>query len=472
MNKVSDELVFEIFGSYFLEEIADGNHEILNPKETLKLEEDAGMLDIYTEEEKEIIFAYTIYASQFWTDSLNKASELFFNFLKIVFVSSNTQSLFLENKIKIEKALENIFVSGNLSRTVYFQWIHEILKDFPYKYPMNQCDHLIPECLVQYDSYHISAYMDFCEKSQIQKKDEKNIRDWSLHEIYDFVCQRVLGQEKAIQGASQLLYHHLRGHKRNVLFMGPTGCGKTEIWRVMKELYPNICIVDSSRITADGWKGNYKFSDIFEGMKKEEAEHAIIVMDEFDKLCEPNISSGGYDVSRKIQTELLKILEDGTIKIQKEISLGSCIFETIDTSKVSFVFCGTFEYFLEQKNVNHRVGFLSKNLSEDNYLITPIDLAKRSNIRIEICSRIHQIYQLKSLEENDLNRILDGCQCSLIKSIEKEWDISIHLKLSTRKKLIFDAMESKMGVRYMRSSLIRMLDDALFNDGEKDKYSI
>lgn len=54
------------------------------------------------------------------------------------------------------------------------------------------------------------------------------------------------------------------GKKRNVLFAGPTGCGKTEIWRVLSQLYPNIKL---SMVQCLQWKAGavrFKLRDILQ----------------------------------------------------------------------------------------------------------------------------------------------------------------------------------------------------------------
>ena len=110
-----------------------------------------------------------------------------------------------------------------------------------------------------------------------------------------------------------LLYNHMRKHKRNVLFLGPTGSGKTEIWRVLSEIYSNIRIIDCTRLSMEGWKGDYKIKNIFEDLSDEEAENTILVLDEFDKMCEPKHGTGGTDWGRAIQNELLKFIEGADI---------------------------------------------------------------------------------------------------------------------------------------------------------------
>lgn len=68
----------------------------------------------------------------------------------------------------------------------------------------------------------------------------------------------IYSQEEAKEAASMLLWEQLQGIKSNMVFIGPTGCGKTEIFRQLKKAYPDIYIVDASSITQDGWKGNFK----------------------------------------------------------------------------------------------------------------------------------------------------------------------------------------------------------------------
>ena len=72
----------------------------------------------------------------------------------------------------------------------------------------------------------------------------------------------------------------------------------------MQKLYSNIYIIDSTRLTKEGWTGGFKLQNIFDGISTEQAEHAIIVFDEFDKLCEPLYGSGGSNYSTSMQNEL------------------------------------------------------------------------------------------------------------------------------------------------------------------------
>lgn len=39
-----------------------------------------------------------------------------------------------------------------------------------------------------------------------------------------------------------------------MILAGPTGCGKTEIWRSLQKRFPFIKIVNGPQIACDGWK--------------------------------------------------------------------------------------------------------------------------------------------------------------------------------------------------------------------------
>ena len=302
------------------------------------------------------------------------------------------------------------------------------------------------------------------------------IENWKPKEIYTYVKKQIYGQEDAVKAASMLLYNHLRGHKRNVLFLGPTGCGKTEIWRVLSQLYKNVRIIDSTRITQEGWKGEYKLQNIFDGFSEEEAERSILVFDEFDKLCEPAYGSNGTNYSAAIQNELLKFIEGSEIECKNEKEKSKV--KRINTSKISFVFCGSFETLMNEKNTKERSLGFGANVEKKNTFaqyekeITPEDLAANGNVRREICGRINQIVKLKELTAEDYEKMLDMSSLSPITALEKEYSLKLTLNEETRKRIAQKAAENKMGVRYIYSKLQELLDDEMFKEDGKDLYSL
>ena len=296
-------------------------------------------------------------------------------------------------------------------------------------------------------------------------------------QIYQFLAKQIYGQEEAVKAAAMLLYNHLHHRKRNLLMAGPTGCGKTEIWRAAQKLYPQIRIVDSTAITMEGWSGSFKIRDIFADMSPSEIQQCIVVFDEFDKFCVPRFGSGGTDYSQAGQNELLKIMEGGTISYPEDKGKPSLYF---DSSHISFVFCGSFERLTEakQKAQSPRsIGFgnpVEKSSAYELYRqpISPEDLVQYANIRLEIAGRINQVVQLAPMTAQDFENILLDASLSPLYQLELQYGVKLHLSSRTRSQLVREAEENHMGVRYLRSRLQQLLDDQIFLHYNQTEYQL
>lgn len=289
------------------------------------------------------------------------------------------------------------------------------------------------------------------------------------HDIFNYLDEHVYGQSKAKRATASLIWNHVHKHiKRNILLAGPTGCGKTEIWRQASQIYPFIRIIDASHVSADGWTGNYKVRNFFDGLSKEEAEKSIYILDEADKLFEPTFSAGGNNYSYLVQNELLKLLEGEDIIFpadEKNNKPELCL----NTKHMSFVFLGSFETMLTEKNssIKKSLGF-GADLSHTSYdydtLFTPDDLVEYAGVRREIAGRIHSIVQLQSMTADDYYAILQNPIISPLKSLEEQYGIQLTLDNASKHQLAQKAADSHMGVRYMTARLTEMLDEKLFSD--------
>ena len=287
-------------------------------------------------------------------------------------------------------------------------------------------------------------------------------------EIYSFLDKHVYAQSEAKKAASMLLWGHMKGNKSNILFMGPTGCGKTEIFRQLKKLYEDIYIVDASAITEDGWKGNYKIADIFRNIGTvAKAERAIIIMDEADKFFEPTTNSNGENVSFSKQNELLKIIEG------EEYHLKDAV---INTSNISWVFLGSFESLLEaKKDRPNGLGFggdIKKSQVSYTDSFTSEDLVKHAGVRNEIAGRIERIVQLAPMDADSLYQILVDPEMSPITELTRRYGKKLELSEFMKRRIAKEAADSHMGVRYMRSRIKSLMEDRIFEDDESESYRI
>ena len=294
---------------------------------------------------------------------------------------------------------------------------------------------------------------------------------WTPHDIYNYLSQHIYGQDAAKRAVSMLVYHHLRGNSRNIVMAGPTGCGKTEIWRALSKQLDCIRIINGPQLSGDGWKGSLKISDIFTGGPEQTAGHLIIVIDEADKMCEPAFASGGNDTSMIIQNELLKLMDGDTLTFADDRNRDKKT--VVDCSGISVVLCGSFERMLRAKSESSgSIGFGQSTRKDIQAAeCTEEDLVRYANIRREIAGRISRIVTLDTLDAHDFEAILES-PASPIQKIERSHHVSLSVDAQTRQKLAFEAEKSKMGCRYIRSKVENMLDEQMFDDPDTGRYEL
>lgn len=315
-------------------------------------------------------------------------------------------------------------------------------------------------------------------KTQSDKRstDAKEILS-SPVKIYEYLDRKVYGQKEAKKAAAMLLWNHVNGRRQNVLFAGPTGCGKTEIFRQLAKLYPNIVIHNATSLTGTGWKGNTKVRNLFDGVDKDKMSHLIIVLDEADKMFE---DADDRHYSYIVQNELLKVLEGDMVHFDGNMSNNEPTLD-IDTSNVSFVFLGSFDSMVRAKDVavnkSRTIGFGSSEsprASFDGYrsTFTQDDLVQYANVRSEIAGRIGTIVQLSGMTETDFYAILNSTGISPVDQLADYYGVRLKMSAKAKHKLAKEAAENRMGVRFIRSQLQRKLDDELFKDCSRKEYTI
>lgn len=194
-------------------------------------------------------------------------------------------------------------------------------------------------------------------------------------DIARYLNRFVIGQTEAKKVLSVALCDHfqhvrltLEGReapfyqKQNVLLLGPTGVGKTHLIRSAAELIGVPFVkADATKFSETGYVGG-DVDDLVRDLVRRaggnvrKAEHGIIYLDEVDKLAtrEPG---AGRDVSgRGVQTNLLKLMEDGDVplvspndvtgQIQAAMSAmrggGAGQPETVNTRHILFIVSGAF----------------------------------------------------------------------------------------------------------------------------------
>ncbi len=311
-------------------------------------------------------------------------------------------------------------------------------------------------------------------RRQKEQEDDVQARHYTPKEIYGMIDRKVYGQQEAKKAASLVVYNWLEGRRSNVIFCGPTGCGKSEIWRCLAREFPDsIRIVDASRLSADGWKGSVHVRDFFEGSEKEMAVLAkrgrILVLDEADKLCCEKIFSNGVECNAHIQNSLLKMLDGDVLSFGEEDKKPAF---SVDCSKVSVVMLGAFENLMKDKgSKDSRMGFGGTpriTCDYGNTQITYEDLI-HAGMRREIAGRMNRIVPLRPLDLDDYQAILTG---PALEDLQCFTGKKILLSRESIEYLCQQAVDTRLGVRWMKSRILTAVDNLQFDDPDAGEYTV
>ena len=310
----------------------------------------------------------------------------------------------------------------------------------------------------------------------------------------------ILDQDFAIKKISREYYNHLKRLKRydldndannklridksNMIYMGPTGSGKTETIRALAS-FMNLPFVveDCSSFTSSGYVGR----DVDEILKDlldaadgdlEKAQKGIVFLDEFDKLKRSTGGKNGKDVSGEaVQQALLRLVEGGTHKIKKDKQTGATM--DFNSDNVLFIAGGAFVGLekiianrLNRDSGQANVGFgaaLEKEQEQRyNQLIEqvkPEDLMEFGLIP-EALGRFPVLVPFKELSVETLMDILTEPKHAIIKQFKEMYsfdtDIELEFTEDALREIATRAKEKKIGARGLRSVLEEVLDDVGF----------
>ena len=183
----------------------------------------------------------------------------------------------------------------------------------------------------------------------IDKKPIGN-RDISYQGLRSYLKERIFGHDKEIDAFAQKLYMNHTAEKgesiESVLFVGPTGTGKTDTVRAACDyLGIPMCEVNASNLVPQGYKGT-SIEDIIIGLYEkasgdiERAQRGLIFLDEFDKL-----NTSDLDLKVGMKPILLTFTSGGKFPISTDHY--NFIF---DSSMVNKIYAGVFERIMENPN--------------------------------------------------------------------------------------------------------------------------
>ncbi|EIJ81703.1 ATPase AAA-2 domain protein [Bacillus methanolicus PB1] len=265
------------------------------------------------------------------------------------------------------------------------------------------------------------------------------------------LATKVIGQEEAVKKVAKAIRRSRAGLKSknrpigSFLFVGPTGVGKTELTKVLaEELFGSkdaMIRLDMSEYmekhsiskiigSPPGYVGHEDAGQLTEKVRRN--PYSIILLDEIEK-AHPDV-----------QHMFLQILEDGRLT---------------DSQGRTVSFKDSVIIMTSNAGVGHKtikVGFDKSDAIKETSILDSLG----SFFKPEFLNRFDSIIEFKSLEKEDLLKIVDLMLKELNETLEEQ-GLKIEVSLEVKEKLVELGYIPEFGARPLRRVIQEQLEDKI-----------